>query len=258
MTRNIISWNVNGLRAVAKKGQFDRILEAEPDILCLQETKCLPEQLPDEVKNPPGYHSYFHFPNEKRGYSGVAIYTKEKPIRVTNDLGIQEMDQEGRLIMAEYSDFYLINTYFPNGGGAPERLEYKLNFYEHFLDYIETLKQTGKPIIFCGDVNVAHREIDLARPKENVTHVGFLPIERAWVDKLISKGWTDVFRHFFPDKAESYTYWDQKSFARERNVGWRIDYFFADKKGLEMAKSIDIMDSFLGSDHCPIRLILKD
>jgi exodeoxyribonuclease III len=168
------------------------------------------------------------------------------------------MDQEGRIIMAEYKDFILINIYFPNGGGAPERLEYKLNFYEHFLDYIENLKKEGKPIIFCGDVNVAHKEIDLARPKENATHVGFLPVERAWMDKLISKGWTDIFRHYFPSKAESYTYWDQKSFARERNVGWRIDYFFGDKNALELVQSIDIMDNFLGSDHCPVRLILKD
>ena len=256
--RSIITWNVNGLRAVTRKGQFDRMLELEPDILCLQETKSLPEQLDENVRSPLGYHSYFHFPTLKKGYSGVAIYSKEKPLKVTNDLGIEDMDQEGRLIMAEYKDFYLINCYFPNGGGAPERLEYKLKFYKNFLSYIEELRKKGKPVIFCGDVNVAHREIDLARPKENATHVGFLPIERAWVDEIISKGWIDIFRHFYPEKAECYTYWDQKSFARERNVGWRIDYFFATDTGLKMAKSIEILDSFLGSDHCPVRLILKD
>lgn len=252
----IISWNVNGIRAVHRKGQFDRILEENPDILCIQETKAHPDQLPPEVLAPKGYTAYFHFPTEKKGYSGVGIYTKEKPLKVVNDLGIREMDQEGRLIMAEFKDFILINTYFPNGGGAPERLEYKLAFYEHFLEFVENIRKINKNIIFCGDVNVAHKEIDLARPKENVTHVGFLPIERAWVDKVIDKGWIDVFRHFHPDKTDAYTYWDMKTYARERNVGWRIDYFFTTKEFINKIKSIEIMDEILGSDHCPVRITL--
>ena len=252
--RSIISWNVNGLRAVHRKGDFQKILEEEPDILCLQETKVEPDQLPDELKSSNGYHSYFHFPTQKKGYSGVAIYSKEEPIKVSRDIGIELMDQEGRLIMAEYKDFTLINCYFPNGGGAPERLRYKLDFYDYFLEFINKLHPN---IIFCGDINVAHKPIDLARPKENETHVGFLPIERAWMDKLISHGWIDIFRHFYPDQKEVYTYWDMKTYARERNVGWRIDYFFTSPEMLKKIKDIEILDKFLGSDHCPIRLTLK-
>src|SRR3989344_153735 len=252
--KSIISWNVNGLRAVHRKGDFQKILEEEPDILCLQETKVEPDQLPDELKTLDSYHSYFHFPTQKKGYSGVAIYSKEKPIKVSRDMGLEAMDQEGRLIMAEYKDFTLINIYFPNGGGAPERLRYKLDFYDYFLEFINKLHKKQPNIIFCGDINVAHQQIDLARPKENETHVGFLPIERAWMDKLISHGWTDIFRHFYPDKAQAYTYWDMKSFARDRNVGWRIDYFFSSHKMLPKVKSVEILDNVLGSDHCPIKL----
>jgi exodeoxyribonuclease-3 len=262
--RTIITWNVNGLRALHKKGQFDWLIKESPDIFCLQETKSLPDQLEDGVKKPNGYHSYFHFPTVKRGYSGVAIYSKEEPKKVTLDLGIPDMDQEGRLIMAEYSDlptseagFILINTYFPNGGGASERLHYKLDFYDHFLKYIDALHKKHPNIIFCGDVNVAHKEVDLARPKENETHVGFLPIERAWMDKVVKHGWIDVFRHFYPNKKDAYTYWDMKSYARERNVGWRIDYFFSSETMLKKIKSIEILGTVFGSDHCPIKLVLK-
>jgi exodeoxyribonuclease-3 len=254
----IISWNVNGLRAVHKKGAFDRILEEKPDILCIQESKSLPEQLPEEARSPKGYHSFFHFPTLKKGYSGVAIYTKIEPAKVTLDLGIPNMDQEGRLIMVQFKDFTLINVYFPNGGGAPERLEYKLAFYEHFLQFVEKMKKKSPNIIFCGDVNVAHEAIDLARPKENETRIGFLPVERAWVDKLIAHGWIDIFRHFYPDKIGAYTYWDMKTFARDRNVGWRIDYFFTTPEMLKKVKSVEILDDIIGSDHCPIRLTLKD
>jgi len=253
---NIISWNVNGLRAVHKKGNFDQVLALKPDILCIQETKSLPEQLPEGAKNPEGYHSYFHFPAVKKGYSGVAVYSKDEPLVIQNDLGVEKMDQEGRLILAEYSDFTLINCYFPNGGGSPERLRYKLDFYDYFLDFIDKLHKKQPNIVFCGDVNVAHEPIDLARPKENESHVGFLPIERAWMDKLISHGWVDVFRHFNPDKTDAYTYWDMKSFARERNVGWRIDYFFTSSEMIRNVKSVEILDKIFGSDHCPIKLVL--
>ena len=254
----IITWNVNGLRAVHRKGNFQAVLEQNPDILCLQETKSTPEQLPEELRNIPGYHSYFHFPTQKKGYSGVGIYTKEEPKKVSRDMGVEAFDQEGRIIMAEYKNFTLLNVYFPNGGGAPERLRYKLDFYDYFLDFIDKLHKKQPNIIFCGDVNVAHKPIDLARPKENEAHVGFLPIERAWMDKLISHGWTDLYRHFYPDKAEAYTYWDMKSFARERNVGWRIDYFFASPEMVKRVKSVEILDEIYGSDHCPVKLTLKD
>jgi len=248
--KTIISWNVNGLRAVHKKGNLEAVFHMKPDILCLQETKSLPEQLPLELSAPEGYHTYFHFPTVKKGYSGVGIYSKDKPINVSRDIGIELMDQEGRLIMAEYKDFTIVNVYFPNGGGPEERLRYKLDFYDYFLEFIDKLHKKQSNIIFCGDINVAHKPIDLARPKENETHVGFLPIERAWVDKLISHGWIDIFRHFYPNKTEAYTYWDMKSFARERNVGWRIDYFFSSPKMLGKIKSIDILDNIFGSDHC--------
>jgi len=255
--RNIISWNVNGLRALHRKENVAQMFDMKPDIICLQETKSLPEQLPVELSTPNGYHSYFHFPTQKKGYSGVAIYSREKPRKVSRDMGIEQFDQEGRLIMAEYKDFIIINTYFPNGGGAPERLRYKLDFYDYFLEFINKLHKKQPNIIFCGDVNVAHRPIDIARPKENETHVGFLPIERAWMDKLISHGWVDVFRYFYPDRTEAYTYWDMKTFARERNVGWRIDYFFSSPEILGRVKSVEILDNILGSDHCPIKLTLE-
>jgi exodeoxyribonuclease III len=151
-----------------------------------------------------------------------------------------------------------LNCYFPNGGGAPERLQYKLAFYDHFLDFVEKLRKTQPNIIVCGDINVAHREIDLARPRENSTHVGFLPIERAWMDKVLGKRWIDVFRDRYPNKAGAYTYWDQKSFARERNVGWRIDYFLTTAEMLKRVKSVEILDHLLGSDHCPVRLTIED
>ncbi|MDP2651475.1 MAG: exodeoxyribonuclease III [bacterium] len=257
MSKNIISWNVNGLRAVHRKGNFDWLLHEKPDIFCLQEVKANPDQLPEEVKSPVGYHSYFHFPTEKKGYSGVAIYSKEKPLEVSRGMGIEAFDQEGRLIMAKYKDFILNNCYFPNGGGPEARLRYKLDFYDYFLDFVEKLHVEHPNIIVCGDVNVAHTAIDLARPKENEAHVGFLPIERAWMDKFTGKGWLDIFRHFYPDKAESYTYWDMKSFARERNVGWRIDYFFTSREMLKKVESIEILDNILGSDHCPLKLTLK-
>jgi len=259
--KTIISWNVNGLRAVHRKGNIAEVFHMKPDILCLQETKALPEQLPDELHVKSGYHSYFHFPTQKKGYSGVAIYSKEKPIKVSRDIGIERLDQEGRIIMVEYAPpaggFTLINVYFPNGGGASERLTYKLDFYDYFLKFIDKLANKQRNIILCGDFNVAHETIDLARPKQNENNIGFLPIERAWMDKLTSHGWIDVFRHFYPDLPDAYTYWDMKTFARERNVGWRIDYFFSSPEMLKKIKSIEILDNIFGSDHCPVKLTLK-
>jgi len=249
--QKIISWNVNGLRAIHRKGNIHQVFDMKPDILCLQETKATLDQLPLDLSAPDGYHAFFHSPTEKKGYSGVAIYSKEEPLEVSRGTGF---DQEGRLIMASYKDFTLINAYLPNGGGAPERLRYKLDFYDYFLEFINKLHKKQKNIILCGDFNVAHTPIDLARPKENETHVGFLPIERAWIDKLISNNWTDLFRHFYPDKKEAYTYWDMKTFARERNVGWRIDYFFSSKEMLKKVKNVEILDNIYGSDHCPLKL----
>ena len=251
----IISWNTNGLRATARQGYFTPLFKDEkPDILCLQETKAAPEQLPAEVRDIPGYFSYFSHPKIKKGYSGVAIYSKEKPKEIFYGLGIPKLDDEGRLIGAKYKNFTLINVYFPNGGQGPERLKYKLEFYEAFLKFINKLRQNGEKVIFCGDVNTAHTAIDLARPKENEENTGFLPIERAWIDKLIKNNFVDVWRNFNPNKKEVYTYWDMKTRARDRNVGWRIDYFFADKKIMPEIKKAGVLNDYWGSDHCPIWL----
>ena len=253
----IISWNVNGLRANQKKGGFDWLLSQDPDCICLQETKAEPQQLDEAIREPRGYHSFFNSSSGRKGYSGVALYTKTKPLQVFSGFNVSESDAEGRIIGAEYKNFYLINTYFPNGGGAPERLSYKLDFYKKFLLWMEELRKSGKPIIFCGDVNVAHTEIDLARPKENETRVGFLPIERAWVDMVIEKGYVDVFRYLNPSALGAYTYWDMKTYARDRNVGWRIDYFFITTDLIEKIDTCIIHDDILGSDHCPIELQIK-
>ncbi len=250
----LISWNVNGLRAVHKKGNLDWLFKSGTDIMCLQETKAHPEQLPEEVRNPEGYFSYFDHSKGRKGYSGVAIYSKIKPEKVQEGMGVPEFDQEGRLLVAYFKDFVLLNVYFPNGGGGPIRLTYKLEFYNIFLDFIDTLRKKGKKVIFCGDINTAHTEVDLARPKENVNNTGFLPIERAWMDKVVAHGYVDSFRYMYPNKNDVYTYWDMKTFARDRNVGWRIDYFFTSLDLKDKITSSEIMDTVFGSDHCPISL----
>lgn len=232
---------------------FPLFKKYKPDIVCLQETKASPEQLPDEAKNISGYYSFFASSTVKKGYSGVAVYTKESPLKVEYGLGVKRFDEQGRTLVLHFKDFVLINCYFPNGGGGPEKLKYKLDFYDAFLEFADKLSKK-KPLIFCGDVNVAHEEIDLSRPKENQTHVGFLPEERAWMDEVITHGYVDVFRHFYPNKTEAYTYWDLYTRARDRNVGWRIDYFFASTKFMPRVKSTKILADWYGSDHCPILL----
>lgn len=260
----IISWNVNGLRAVHKKGNWDEFVALGADIMCFQETKAMPEQLPEEVRSPAildgtggVYHSYFDFPKQKKGYSGVAIYTKQKPNDVQYLMGNPTLDDEGRLVAAYFDDFVLVNVYFPNGGGGPERLKYKLDFYKEFLKFCQKTRKKHPNIIFCGDVNTAHTEIDLARPKENEENTGFLPIERAWLDEVVAAGYVDTFRHFNPGLTGAYTYWDMKTFARERNVGWRIDYFFVTREMLPRVKSVKILSDFYGSDHCPLQIEIK-
>ena len=251
----IISWNTNGLRATAKQGFFTPLFRNEkPDILCLQETKVEPEQLPEEVRNAPGYFSYFSYPKHKKGYSGVAIYTRIKPKEIFYGMKIKKFDDEGRILGIKFKDFTLINCYFPNGGQGPHRLKYKLEFYDAFLKFILKLRKNGEKVIFCGDINTAHQSIDLARPKENEENTGFLPIERAWLDKVVKNKFVDVFRKFYPDKKDIYTYWDQKTRSRDRNVGWRIDYFFADEKIIQKIKNTGMISDYMGSDHCPIWL----
>lgn len=251
---NIISWNVNGLRAVYKKGALNWLIEKSPNIFCFQETKAHPDQLSEEVRNSQGYFSYFNHSKIKKGYSGVAIYTKIKPEKVEYGMGIPEFDQEGRILVAYFREFVLLNVYFPNGGGGPERLDYKLKYYDYFLAFIDKIHKSGKKIIFCGDVNTAHEAIDLARPKANEENTGFLPIERAWIDKVVKNNFIDVWRYLNPGKKDVYTYWDIKTGARNRNVGWRLDYFFADKKIMSKIKDTGTIQNYMGSDHCPIFL----
>lgn len=253
----LVSWNVNGLRSLAKNGYWETFLKGtKPDIFCLQETKAAPEQLTEEFLFPAGYSSFFSSCQIRKGYSGVALYSKIEPLSVIYGMGIKEFDQEGRLVGAEYDDFWLLSTYFPNGGQGPERLDYKLRFYDAFLQFAEKLHR-HKPVIFCGDVNTAHEEIDLARPKENERNTGFLPEERAWIDEVIGAGYVDSFRHFNPRTANAYTYWDMKTRARDRNVGWRIDYFFVTNEFLKRVKKSEIHTDIYGSDHCPISMTLS-
>lgn len=253
----LVSWNVNGLRSVHRNGYWKAFMREDPDIFCFQETKAEPQQLPEEIREVPGYHAYFAASQARKGYSGVALYSKVEPERVENGMGIERFDREGRLITAYFKDFVLCTVYFPNGGGGEERLSYKLDFYDAFLSYIEKIRKQGHPIIFCGDVNTAHEEIDLARPKQNEENTGFLPEERAWIDEVVRHGYIDTFRHFHPTKVSAYSYWDLKTASRERNVGWRIDYFFVSSELSKRLKSAAILPQVYGSDHCPVVLELR-
>jgi len=251
----ILCWNVNGIRAIWKKGFPEWFAKELPDVLCLQETKAQPDQLDDEVKNFKDYKSYF-FSAEKKGYSGVAIYTKHEPIRVAAGFNNPAFDNEGRVIEMEFEKFILFNIYFPNGGRGPERVKYKLDFYDELFKRTQELRSTKKNIIICGDYNTAHKEIDLARPKENVRTSGFLPEERAWIDKIVEMDYIDIFREYNKEPNQ-YTYWDQITRARERNVGWRIDYYFVSKEARDLIIKATIHPDVMGSDHCPIGLELK-
>ena len=250
----ILSWNVNGLRAVHKKGFLDWFRGENPDILCIQETKADEEQLPGELRSVDGYHVYFSSA-EKKGYSGVALYTREEPKSVVRGFGIGRFDSEGRIIIAEYPDFTLYNIYFPNGKQSDERLRYKMDFYDAFLSHVEAVRKEGRNVVICGDVNTAHREIDLARPKENEDVSGFLPEERAWIDSFLGHGYIDTFRTLHPEP-DRYTWWNYRTRARERNVGWRIDYFYVNEGFEGHVGESFILDDVTGSDHCPIGIEL--
>ena len=252
----ILCWNINGIRAAKGKGFLEWLYRESPDILCLQETKAHPEQLDKGLREPPGYYVYWNYPEQGKGYSGVATFTKQEPLRVQSGFGIAEFDTEGRTIIAEYPEFTLFNVYFPNGKKDETRLKYKLDFYEAFLRFIDHLKEKGAKLIICGDFNTAHKEIDLARPKENSAISGFLPIERAWMDKFVAHGYIDTFRHFHKEP-DQYSWWDLKTRARERNVGWRIDYFFVTENLLKSVTRAFIMPEVKGADHCPVGITLK-
>jgi len=250
----LISWNVNGIRAVQKKGFLEWMGSAKADIICLQETKAHPEQLSPDMINPLNYESHWSSA-EKKGYSGVVTYTNIKPLRAEHGFGIKRFDSEGRIIITEYPGFTLLNIYFPNGKKDDERLKYKMDFYSASLKYFDALRKKGKKVIICGDVNTAHKEIDLARPRENEKVSGFLPAERAWIDELVDHGYVDTLRQFHHEP-DLYTWWDVKTRARDRNIGWRIDYFFISADLFKNLKSAFILDGIQGSDHCPIGIEL--
>lgn len=251
-TIKIASWNVNGLRAIYKKGFLDFVMAHDFDIVCLQEIKAQEKTIPAELKDIEGYESFF-CPAKRPGYSGVAIYTKITPSSTGYGFGIDRFDDEGRVLWLEYKDFILYNTYMPNGGRDKERLLYKLDFYDEFLSHLKSLLKSGKNIIITGDVNTAHKPIDLARPKQNEKNTGFLPEERAWIDRLIMSGFIDAFR-LLDDRPHQYTWWDYKTRSRQRNVGWRIDYFFISLSLKDRVKKCGILPDVMGSDHCPVFL----
>jgi len=248
----LFSWNVNGIRAITRKGFLEWVHDTDPDILCLQETKAHPDQLTMEILSPRGY-STFWSSAVRKGYSGVAIYTKTEPVHIEEGLGIREFDDEGRTLIAEYDSFFLFNVYVPNGQDGNKRVPFKLSFCEALQEKADEKRSHGKPVITCGDFNTAHTEIDLARPKENSGNTGFLPEERAWIDRFLAAGYIDTFREFNHDP-ENYSWWDYKTFARKRNVGWRLDYFFISEEGRSALSGADIHADVMGSDHCPVSI----
>lgn len=247
----LISWNVNGLRAAVTKGFMESFNELDADIFCLQETKLQPDQISLEL---PGYEQYWNSA-VKKGYSGTAVFTRIKPLSVTNGIGIEEHDQEGRVITAEYENFYLVCCYTPNSQRELARLEYRMTWEDAFRNYLLELDKK-KPVILCGDLNVAHQEIDLKNPKTNRKNAGFSDEERAKMTELLEAGFTDTFRHLYPDAIEEYSWWSYMGKARERNTGWRIDYFITSKRLDDKIQDAKIHQQIFGSDHCPVELVI--
>ncbi len=242
----LISWNVNGLRACVGKGFFEFLEQEQPDMMCLQETKLQPEQAPAVD----GYYEYWNSA-EKKGYSGTAIFSKEEPISVTLGLGIEEHDHEGRVITAEYENFYLVTVYVPNTQDELKRLDYRMRWEDAFRGYVKEL-DAKKPVIICGDLNVAHQEIDLKNPKTNRRNPGFTDEERGKMTEMLGSGFVDTFRHFYPEKEGAYSWWSYRFRSREKNAGWRIDYFLVSERFMEHVKDARILSDVMGSDHCPV------
>ena len=247
----LATWNVNGLRAVLGKGFLDYVRESDPDILCLQETKCQPEQAVFELE---GYHRYFNSA-DKKGYSGTAILTKEEPLSVTYDFGEDIHRHEGRIITAEYADFYLVCCYTPNSQDELKRLAYRMEWEDALREYLCELDKT-KPVVYCGDLNVAHEEIDLKNPKTNHFNPGFTDEERGKMTELLTCGFADSFRRLYPDEVK-YSWWSYRFHARENNSGWRIDYFIVSERFMERVVKADIRNDVFGSDHCPVEIEIK-
>lgn len=252
----LISWNVNGLRACERSGFLDWFKTQSADMICLQETKAFPEQLSGFLRYPDGYQALWH-PAQKPGYSGVAIYTRHEPLHVQTGIGIPEIDAEGRVLVAEFKNFVLVNSYFPNSQRDHARLDYKLAFCNQMLKFLEALRAKGKNVVLCGDFNIAHRAIDLKNPKSNENNAGFLPEERAWMDKFLATGYVDTFRHFTPDPGH-YTWWSYRPGVREKNIGWRLDYHVVNEEFRDRLSSATIQCEIRGSDHCPVQLDIKD
>lgn len=253
MKMKFISWNVNGLRACVQKGFLEYFKEADADFFCIQESKLQEGQI--ELELPEGYEAYWNYA-EKKGYSGTAIFTKHKPVNVTYGIGIEEHDKEGRVITLEYDNFYLITCYTPNSQNELARLPYRMEWEDAFLAYVDSLKEK-KSVIFCGDLNVAHKEIDLKNPKTNRKNAGFTDEEREKFSVLLSHGYIDTFRYFYPEQEQIYSWWSYRFKAREKNAGWRIDYFVVSEDLKEKLEDAKIHTEVMGSDHCPVELDIK-
>lgn len=256
----LASWNVNGIRAAWKKGLPEYLRASGADLLFLQESKADPNQLEKDIRLPDGYGSTF-VSGERRGYSGVGVYwnleTVGAPDEVVTGLGIPRFDAEGRVIMVRYGDLHVFGNYFPNGGKGPDRVAYKLDFYDHMLQRMNALRKAGADVVVCGDFNTAHQPFDLSRPAENANTSGFLPEERAWLERMFADGWLDTWRHVHPQAREVYSWWSYQTLARPKNIGWRIDYFVVDQAARDRILDASIEDGVMGSDHAPVTLDLQ-
>lgn len=251
-TLKIISWNVNGIRAVLKKGFLSWVFKEKPDILLLQETKVEKNQLPQELLSPEGYGTFWLSPHQKKGYSGTAIFSRYLPLKVSAGMGNSQFDTEGRTLVLEFGDLMICNVYFPNGKASQQRLDFKMGFYEAFQKFAVEWVKKGKKVLVGGDVNTAHHPIDLARPRENEQISGFLPMERAFLDRFEAAGFYDTFRMFHSEEPHQYSWWSTRTAARKRNIGWRIDYFYCSENLKKQIKDGFILQNVMGSDHCPI------
>jgi len=252
----ITTWNVNGYRAILRKNALEWVSEVDPDVICFQETKLQLDQINDDEASINSYNAVWHSA-ERKGYSGVVTFHKDQPIEVEKGIGIEKFDSEGRVIRSKFEDFYLYNIYFPNGGSGNKRVPFKLEFYEKLLEICDDLHKAGENIIITGDFNTAHNEIDLANPKANEKNTGFLPEEREWIDLYLEHQFVDVFRELYPER-EDYTWWTYRYNAREKDIGWRLDYFLVSESLMAKVEDVIIHDDIMGSDHCPVSLSLKD